>query len=455
MLTLLGRRTSGQHCDGVTRRDFLRVGALGMGGLCLPDLLRARAAGSGQGTGKQTSVVFLWLEGGAPQTETFDAKPGISEDFRSVVGEVRTRLPGVHFGGLMQKMAGLAPKMSIIRTLTHGDANHPGATHWVRTGYPVPAGMSGDGTTRPERPSIGSIVARLRGATHPRTGVPTYIRTIAQDFRGYKFARMWGPGWLGDSYDSFSADDKGALENFTLQLPEARFRDRKELVKALDSLKRTLERSRALDTMDTVRQQAYTVLAGQGVKDAFDLTREDLKTRERYGPLLGEKLLLARRLCEAGAGFVAVNYSDWDMHGNFGSMTGTLKRMCPPTDHAVAAFIEDIYARGLDRNILLVVGGEFGRSPKISGQVGGKSFGREHWPELSSVVLVGGGLKMGQAVGESTARAERPKTRPVSPQDLAATLFHVLGIDQDLQFTHPTGRPVTMIEEGKVISELV
>jgi hypothetical protein len=433
MLTLFSNR-SHHACDGTTRRDFLRVGALGLGGLTLPNLLQARAEAAKTGSlAKDTSVVWLWLGGGPTHVETFDPKMDAPVEYRSTTGSVKTNVTGIELGGTFEKMAAVADKMAFVRSFAHSNSGHGGGTHWVMTGYNFVAADNGGGANKP---GFGSILARYRGTNAP-SGMPTYIRmnSILGD----------GPAFLGRTYAPFDVAGK-ARDNLSLRGTLDMLEDRKSLLKTFDTMNREVDQSGLVAGLDGFETQALELVVGKA-KEIFDITRESPKTRERYGKGLGEQLLLARRLCENGAGFVTLNYGGWDMHGQIAT---AMKRSGPVVDNAVSAFVEDVAERGLDKNILLVISGEFGRTPKIN-----NSAGRDHWAPLSTLALAGGGLKMGQTVGESTAKAEAPKSKPISPQDLMATIFHVLGMPQDLHFKDPTGRPVPMINGGKVISELV
>jgi hypothetical protein len=232
----------------------------------------------------------------------------------------------------------------------------------------------------------------------------------------------------------------------TLRLPRERLDDRRELLRQLDTLDRSLDASGMARAMDGFQQQAVSVLLGRA-REAFDLSREPEAVRDRYGPGLGQELLLARRLCEAGAGFVTLNNGYWDFHG--GIIPGC-NQLCPPLDRAVTAYVEDVRARGLENDILLVVTGEFGRTPRINGGPG-----RDHWAQVNDAVLFGGGLRMGQVIGASDSRAAHVRSRPINPGDLMATVLHALGIDPRVQFTHPSGRPVYMVEDGEPLRELI
>jgi hypothetical protein len=435
-----------RKCDGSSRREFLQIGTLGLFGLTLPDLLRARAAAAESGKPvKDTSVILLFLDGGASQFETFDPKMGVPKEYRSLFGVTKTRLPGVLFDSHFTKMGQLADRMAVLRTLTHRDGDHGGATHWMKTGHPWPPAALGKAPIiAQQNPSIGSIAARAHGAIHPHTGVPRYVRVLS-DHGGY-------PGddavWLGQAYAPFRVGRgrNTLLENMRLKVGRAQLNDRRALLKAFDTLDRVIDSSGVAQGMDGFQQQAVNVLLGRA-KEVFDLAHEPSKVRDAYGPGLGQELLLARRLCEAGASFVTLNNGYWDHHD--GIVPG-INKLAPALDRAVSAFAEDVRARGLEKKILLLVTGEFGRSPRLSGGPG-----RDHWAPLNCAVLLGGGLRMGQVVGESDATGANPRSRPLTPQDLMATLFHVLGIDLKVQYVHPSGRPISMIEDGKVIEELV
>lgn len=425
----------GTTCDGSTRRDFLKVGALGLGGLMLPDLLRARAAARAEGKPtKNTSVVWLWLGGGPTQIETFDPKMSAPAEFRSTVGAVQTNVPGIEFGGVFPKMAQCADKMAVVRSFAHNNSGHGGGTHWVMTGYDFPPADNGQA---PIKPGLGSILARYRGPNNPKTGLPTYVRmngTLGD-----------GPAWLGSTYAPFDVGGN-ARTNMNLKVTLDHLADRRSLLKTFDTLDRNLDRSGLASGLDDFEKQAFDLILSRA-RETFDINREDPRLRDRYGKRLGEQLLMARRLCEAGVGFVTLHYGGWDMHGN---VAQEMKNTGPALDQAVAAFIEDTANRGLDQDILLVITGEFGRTPRINGGAG-----RDHWAPLSTLAFAGGGLKMGQIVGESTAKAETPKTTPITPQDLMATVFHVLGMPQDLHYKDQSGRPTPMITSGKPIAELV
>jgi hypothetical protein len=434
MLRLVTDRRS-RNCEGNTRRDFLKIGTLGLGMLTLPELLRARAQATAAGVStRNTSVIWLWLGGGPTHVETFDPKMTAPSEYRSVTGEVATSLPGVTIGGTFPKMAKVVDKMALVRSFAHTNSGHGGGTHWLMTGYDN-RGIDNGGL--PTRPSLGSIVSKVRGTNHPRTGMPTYLRLsgIGSD----------GPAFLGTAYSPFDPSGQ-ARKNMSLVVDRARLDQRRELLSALDRANRLVDHSGLMSGLDSFEQQAFDLVVSESQK-AFDLKDENPKVVERYGSGLGQQLLTARRLCEAGCGFVTIQYGGWDMHGNIGN---SMKSRSPQMDQGVAALVQDLHERGLQDDVLLVITGEFGRTPKVN-----RNAGRDHWAPLSTLALSGGGLQMGQVVGESGDKVDVPKSNRITPQDLMATVFHVLGIDRSLQFVNPAGRPVYMLEDGRPITELV
>lgn len=445
MLTVWGSRPR-LGCNGQSRRDFLKIGAFGMGGLTLPGLLRARAeAGTKADEFKDTSIIWLFLNGGPSQYETFDPKPENPLPFRSVVGAVNTNVPGTLLGGLFQNLSRQADKFSLIRSYTHASADHADATHFLMTGHAHRAAAFG---AAQNQPSLGGVLSRYRGSTQSTSLLPTYVR---QD---YIYAE--GPDWLGASYNPFDVHGN-VMGDMTVKIPQDRLSDRRSLLAAFDRLDRRIDQSGTMNALNEFEARAVDLVRGRA-REAFDLSREDPKVRERYGKgkeSLGEKLLLARRLAEAGIGLINVRYGSWDSHGTnpsvgHGTIEQEMHKYVPELDWALSVFLEDLYDRGLEKKILLAVVGEFGRTPnvdKISG-------GRDHWPLLGNQLLAGGGMKMGQIIGSSTSRGEEPKTNPVSPNDLRATFFKFLGVPLDLQYVNHSGRPQAMIDGGKPIDAL-
>ena len=319
----------GPRRTGASRRDFLTVGSAGLAGLTLPGLLRARDTAARSGSlSKSTSVVWLWLAGGPSQIETFDPKPDAPVEFRSVTGSVDTNLPGVRLGGTFPLIAKAADKFAFVRSFAHSDSGHGGGTHHVMTGYDYPAADNG---AAPTRPGLGAILSRHRGAT-TESGIPTYIRSreILAD----------GPAWLGRAYGPLDVAGPARANMRLRDTPDA-LADRRALLNAFDKIDRDVDRSGLMHGLDAFEVQAFDLIRG-AARSAFDVTLEDPRTRDKYGPGLGEKMLVARRLCEAGAGFVTVHFGGWDMHG---SIADGMNKVGPAVDRAVRAFVDDVELR--------------------------------------------------------------------------------------------------------------
>jgi hypothetical protein len=441
MLTLRDRMPD-RNCQGYCRRDFLKIGSLGLlGGLTLPQLLASRAHAA-YGSGRPVSdkaVIFLFLQGGPSHIETFDPKMTAPAEVRSITGEVKTALPGVTFGGTFPKLAELAKRVAIVRN--YGSRNTEHSYRSVMTaGNPLKAAMS-------------SLYTRVAGPINQKTGVPTNILVLpeavhpglklASNFETGSLPTLTTPGDLGPTYAAFDPSTNGEYKRtMSLEMSANRFDDRRQLLGQLDGLRRRVDASGDLDKFDRFQQQAFDLVM-RGVVQAFDLSKEDPKTIERYDTsklfrmedvskwhdmkrstnLLGKQLLLARRLCEAGCGFVTVPDGGWDMHSNENSPKnlGGLDYLGAQLDHAVSAFLEDVRERGLEDKILLVVTGEMGRSPRRN-----NNGGREHYGNLTPLLLVGGGLKMGQVIGESDKHAANPAADPQTPANLLATIMGTL-----------------------------
>ncbi len=439
MLSIADRRPA-HTCQGYTRREILRVGSLAMGGLALPQLLAGEAAAKTFGehvTGR--SVVLLFLHGGPPHIELFDPKMTAPSEIHSITGEVKTKISGVTFGATFPKLAAMTDKFSIVRSYQSRNAGH--------TYNMVASGRNA------LKAATGSLYTRVVGANHPTTGMPLNVHVkpeavdpelkLGSNFETKDLPTVVSPGELGAACGAFDPSGGGALqENMELRLAPDQLEDRRSLLDGLDRIKRKVDAAGSIDGADRFQQQAFDVIT-RGVADAFDLSKEDPKTVARYDTshifkqedlqryydmkrvsnLLGKQMLMARRLVEAGARYITVSDCGWDYHANNNSpkgMTG-IWPMGHQVDHAVSAFIEDIHQRGLSDKVLLVVTGEMGRSPRINN--GG---GRDHYGELTSLLVSGGGLNMGQVIGQSDATASRPATTPYGPEDLMATVLHTL-----------------------------
>jgi uncharacterized protein (DUF1501 family) len=460
MLTLFSDRRA-RDCEGTTRRDFLQVGLLGLGSLTLPGLLAARAQAATAGsTVKDTSVVLLFCSGGASHIETFDPKMQAPAEYRSVTGEVQTSIPGVTFGGTFPRLARLAHEMAVVRSFQHAISDHAKAIdHVLTAGNPTGAGM-------------GAIFARLRGTNHPRNGLPTYVQLTADEVDPQnlkekdRVIKSSGPGTLGSAYFPFDPSGNGqANQNMQLRITRDRLGDRRALLKTFDAVNRQIDASGVMEGLDKFEQQAFELILGNAAS-AFDLRKEDPRLLAKYDTSayqvghkrsrpcpLGHQLLLARRLCEAGCGFVTVHSAGWDMHADVNNpgMVKGMDILGRPLDHALAAFLEDVAERGLSDKILLVLTGDFGRTPKVNARGG-----RDHWPSLCTLAFAGGGLKMGQVVGLSAPRADVPNSTPVTLDHLLGTILHVLFNVPALRLRVDVPRAVAQIlERNQPIPQLV
>ncbi|MBI2806317.1 MAG: DUF1501 domain-containing protein [Planctomycetes bacterium] len=440
MIQITGER-SVRTCQGVNRREFLRIGSLALGGLTLPQLLQSRASEGARRLVKDKAVVLLFLQGGPSQIETFDPKMTAPAEIRSITGEVQSRLPGVTFGGTFPKLAAMADRLAIVRSFASGNADHQNY-------------MTVAGGGNPTRAPMGTLYARIAGPNHPRTGIPNNVilppeavnpgMRLPRNFETDSLNKLINASAnLGANYSFFDPSGGGELrQNLELRLPRNRFTDRRALLSQLDTFRREADRTGAFENAGIYEQQAYELLM-RGVSQAFDLSREDPRVVSSYDTagcfdqaevnrwgdmrrssnLLGKQMLLARRLVEQGCGFVTVMDAGWDMHSNSNSPRnlGGMYWLGPQVDHAVAAFLNDVEVRGLSEKILLVVTGEMGRTPRI-----GREGGRDHWASLTPLLLAGGGLRMGQVIGQSDRQAGRPATQRYTPQHLLGTVMETL-----------------------------
>ncbi len=423
MLTIFGQRR--RVCDGVSRRDFLRIGGLAMGGLTLPNLLRAESKAS-----RHKSVIMIWLPGGPSHMDTYDLKPGAPAEYRGEFRPITSRVPGMDFCEHLPRHAAIADKLAVIRSVTGAVSEHASAL--LMSGYGERVGQQQGG-----RPGVGAILSKLRGPAD--TQVPPYVSLMGTPIGT-------DSGYAGAAHKPFVPDGPG-LSNLSLngQVSLDRLHDRRELLGQFDRLRRDADASGAMDGLDAFAARAFEIITAPKTRDALDLKQEDPKTVERYGK--ATNFLTARRLVEAGVRCVTLAIGGWDTHGNnFGHLRGQL----PMVDQAVAALVEDLHQRGLDRDCSLVMWGEFGRTPRVNA-----SAGRDHWEPVMSALLAGGGLKMGQVIGSTNARGEVAQDRPVTVQQVLATLYHGLEIDPATTIPDRHGRPMYLLDDRRVVEELV
>jgi hypothetical protein len=437
--------------------------------------MEASAGDAARGTDK--SVILLWMDGGASHIDSLDPKSEAPAETRGEFSSIPTALPGVRFCEHLPRTARIADRLAIIRSMNHQDGLHEGGIHWVQTGFGYPRQMDPVNMRHPRNPAAGAVVAKQCGPA--QRGAPAYVKIFkdAGYAHSYQEAVYLGPQFdpleIGDNLRKSAFRETDPFHAKHLACPALtmradvtadRLQNRRRLSSELDSLRNQVDRSGALDQMDVFRRQAFELLAGNRVSDAFDLSREPQSLRERYGQhLWGQGALLARRLVETGVRFVTVNLhgdpplmSDqfaWDTHvDNFPAMRDSL---LPVFDQLFSTLVDDLWQRGLNERVLVVAVGDFGRSPRIfsDGRPGGP--GRTHWPQAFSAVLAGGGLRGGQVVGSSSRDGGEVKDRPISPQDLWATVYTALGINLETMFHDRSDCPIPILPDGQPIIELL
>jgi hypothetical protein len=386
--------------------------------------------------------------------ETWDPKPSAPSGFRGPFGAISTSVPGVHLGELLPEQAGRMDRLAVLRAVNHGTGDHTKANHWMLTGYEGPAFNAPDFRIQ-RRPAMGAAVAKIMGEQRP--GIPPYI--AVPHLRGGTDNFFHYAAYLGGAANPFVIESDPNSPNFQVKhllpprgLSLARLENRRRVLEAIGGLRR--EADSGIADLDSYQQRAFAILTGKEVAAAFDIGSEDPRLRDRYGRhTFGQSALLARRLVEAGTPFVTINCVPWDHHGTKPQLKteeGALK-LIPPLDRAIGALIDDLVARGLYDSTLVVAMGEFGRTPRMN-----KDAGRDHWGNAFSVLMGCGSMRMGQVIGRSSARGEHVVDRPVSPQDVAATVYHHLGIDAgSVAFADRAGRPTYLVESGEPIRELV
>ena len=461
------------HRGAISRRSFLRTGTLGVGGLSLANLFRLRAAAAKRTAAPDTSVIFVWLAGGPPHMETYDMKPEAPKEYRGLFNPIRTNVPGIEVCEHLPLHAKCADKFTLIRSIAHKFNDHGGGSKRFMTGR-IPKTPTG---TVNDAPSVISIVNKMR--EHYKVGLPNCI-TMANGSRSKVHTYAQGAAYAGMEYNFFPVGGDPSSSKFEVRnlflndKIEDRLDDRLRLLGEFDQLRRDIDASGAMHAMDEFNQQAVDLLTSPKVHDAFDLSKEPQKLRERYGMhAWGQRALMSRRLVEAGCSFVTcvmenpfvsgvkspkLGFYNWDSHAVNCDLWVDARHRFPIYDRAITALVEDLHDRGLTEKVLLVVTGEFGRSPKISRADKGKKglrHGREHWPQAMSVLVCGGGMEHGQVIGSTTAKGEHPDERPLTPNDLWATVYRHLGIDQNATIEDYTGRPQLLLPFGEPIAELL
>jgi hypothetical protein len=427
MLRFLG--SSHRFCDAVSRRDFLQLGAFGAG-LSLADMLRLQAAGAAgaKQASRSKAAIMIYLPGGPSHIDMYDLKPDAPKEFRGEFKPIATNVPGVSISEHFPLQAKMWDKLACVRSIVTVDEH---SDTLVLTGYSDRVNRTA------EHPSFGSVVSKLRAETNG--AVPPFV-----SLRG--MSRGTEPGYLGVAHRPFTPSGPG---NANLRLARGvsleRLDDRRGLLGAFDDTRRDIDASGTMAGMDSYTEKAIEMVTAGRVRDALDIRKEDRKTQERYKGV--EQFLTARRLVEAGVGCVTLSIGGWDTHGqNF----QTLKRQLPKVDQGIANLIQDLHDRGMADDVVTVMWGEFGRTPKINNNAG-----RDHWSPAMSALIAGGGLRMGQAVGATTAKGERPKDRPLSVPNVLSTIYRQLGIDPALTFPNNAGRPMYILDDREPVEELL
>jgi hypothetical protein len=423
MFTFWGSRQT--FCDGLTRRGFLRIGAFGAG-LTLAEMLRRRA---GAGTSTPTkSAIMIYLPGGPSHMDMYDLKPEAPSEFRGEFKPIKTNVPGVEICEHFPLQAKMWDKLACIRSLV---AVNEHSDTLVMTGY------SDRENRTAGHPSFGSVVSKLRNGSDVST--PAFI-----SLRG--MTRGTEPGYLGIAHRPFTPNGPGLNDlRLAREVNAERLDERKDLLQGFDDIRRDIDGSGSMKGLDAFASRAFDMVSSGAVRKALDLNQEDKKSRERYKGV--EQFLTARRLVEAGAGCVTLSIGGWDTHGN---NFKTLARQLPQVDRGIANLIQDLHERGMDKDVVTVMWGEFGRTPRIN-----KGAGRDHWPQVMSALVAGGGLRMGQAIGASSARGEYPRDRRVTVPQVLSTLYQAIGIDPARTFPSGSGRPMYILDDRSPVTELL
>ncbi len=423
-----------------SRRSFLQVGLVGGLGLTLGDFFKLRADQKNfeSKEGKAKSVIHIFLPGGMAAQESWDPKPFSPQEYRGPLGSIETKVPGLRLSEHMKNTAQIADKITVVHSMTHGEAAHERGTHNMFTGYrPSPA---------LQYPSFGTVISHEFG---PRQSLPPYvcIPSVPNEYAQ--------SGYLSSAYGPFSLGSDPASGNFKVQdlalpngIDEQRFAKRRSILETVDAHFAKTEKSDKLNAMDTFYQRAYSLISSDKAREAFDINKEDAKLRDEYGRNeAGQRMIMARRLVESGVRFVTLTYGGWDHPDN---IAGNMGNQLPKFDQAYARLIRDLDERGLLDSTIVMVSSEFGRTPKINGTAG-----RDHWPKVFSIALAGGGFKRGFVYGASDAICAEPETDPLSVADLACTMYNQLGINSDKELMAPGDRPIEIVDGGQVIKDML
>ena len=442
MLTIYGN--SGRFCDGVSRRNFLKIGTMAFGGLTLADLLAAEARA---GTRSGRAVINVYLPGGPPHQEMFDVKTEAPSDIRGEFKPIRTNVPGLDICELFPRIAAMMDKCAVIRSLVGARDEH--ANPLCLSGYPL-------AEANKNHPSLGAALAKVRPPADPT--IPAYVDLIPKT-QHKPYSIPAASGFLGRAYTAARVDGEGTSDLTLRGITLDRLRDRRKMLESVDRFRRGVDGSEAIQAQDVSVRQAFNILTSSKFVEALDVSREDPKVLAKYGkgqdgivgdaaPCKNEQFLAARRLVEAGVRCVSLGYGFWDFHGG---NTANMKKYSPMLDAAVSGLVQDLHDRGLDKEVSVVVWGDFGRTPRIN-----KDAGRDHWPAVSTALLAGGGMRTGQAIGTTTKDGGYADERPIHYRDVMATLLYNMGFDVRHQMTVDNQeRPVYLYPDHEPIAELI
>lgn len=447
-----------KDCEGLTRRSFVEAGVLGLGGLSLADFLACRAQAANAPSVERaddTAVILIWMSGGPGHHETWDPKPDAVSQYRGPFGAISTSVGGIQFSEMLPEQAKIADKISVLRTVCHHTGDHTKGNHWMLTGFEGPDFNKPDNKIQ-RRPALGCVASALRGSNRP--GMPAYA--AAPHLRGGTDNIFHYAAYLGGAHNPFITNSDPNSADFRVRdlslaggLTFDRLEDRRTLLGTIDGFRRRADEP-GMAAMSAQQESAFNLLTSTRVREAFDISQEPNPLRDDYGRhTFGQSALLARRLVERGVTFVTVNTQPWDHHGTANRLPTEkgANLLIPPVDRAIAALIRDLIDRGLFEKTLVVAMGEFGRTPKMN-----SAGGRDHWGHTFSVMMSGGGYRMGQCIGQSDARGAYVSDRRLHPEDVAATVYHHLGIDaRNTAIPDRAGRPRYLVEQGEPIRELL